>query len=411
MVPCGAEFSFEAAGERSGTLAAWVERIDQVTGEVLVNGADSTRTTSPFTFAWGDGTAEEGWFPKSHTYIGTSQDYDVRVTAHYGFWRTDSVTVPVTFAYSEAFPIAIPTEVVVSIPSAAMPPSVRQSDLFDDTFFDAVPRQTIEYVLSIAAWIECEFVNDDVRAPDGVFRQVVVRDADFPGMYAVWYGSPPRIGASDWAFQGAPQYSSFFHEIGHNFTLNTPAAARYGEKVDGPARAIYCEALAQIFQHATAYDIINTADAYGLDPGVRRAIWESAVATYSGLSRSAQRYVSRGCPFDSWDDPSPDDDQDVFDTFITIAYVFCHHAEAGACGYRGPVKRMMKLLQALDPEMQDRFCPREDTPDAEAFRATLMVAAVSYGFDSDLRAEFRGYGFPISDEVFDTLIGQAQAAS
>jgi hypothetical protein len=114
-------------------------------------------------------------------------------------------------------------------------------------------RATVEYVLSVAAWIQCEFTNGDVYAPDGNFQQVVLRDADFGGMYSIWFTPPPGFAAGDYAFQGSPEDSSLFHEMGHNFTLNSPVEFCYGGKIDGWANAIFSETMAQIFAHATAF--------------------------------------------------------------------------------------------------------------------------------------------------------------
>ena len=67
---------------------------------------------------------------------------------------------------------------------------------------------------------------------------------------------------SDYGFQGTIEWSSFMHEMGHNFTLNSPADYYYGGKIDGNANAIFSESLAQIFQHATAFEIINNYSDY-----------------------------------------------------------------------------------------------------------------------------------------------------
>jgi hypothetical protein len=40
---------------------------------------------------------------------------------------------------------------------------------------------------------------------------------------------------------------------------------------------------------------------------------------------------------------------------------------------------------------------------AESFRATMMVAAVSFAHDRDLRDTFRALHFPIDDAVFSEL--------
>ena len=38
--------------------------------------------------------------------------------------------------------------------------------------------------------------------------------------------------------------------------------------------------------------------------------------------------------------------------------------------------------------------------------ASLMVAAISYGFNSDVRPEFRRLRFPVDDSIYRELIGR-----
>ena len=60
-------------------------------------------------------------------------------------------------------------------------------------------------------------------------------------------------------------------------------------------------------------------------------------------------------------------------------------------GYKLPVQRMMKLLQVFNEELANQFNEHNDTPEAELFRSTLMVTALSYAFNLDLREECRYY--------------------
>ena len=378
-------------------------------GRVVINGIDTAQPATPFTFTWGDGSEDEGWFPMTHIYIDPSRDYEVVVTAHYGAVRVSQQAVAVRFVTPDLHPIAVPREVVVAIPTNLVPFGSRVYaaptglSAFGDASLASVSRATVEYMLSIAAWIQCEFVNADVYAPDGVFQQVVLRDAASGGMYSLWFTTPPSFAAGDYAFQGSPQYSSFFHEMGHNVTLNSPAAFCYGGKIDGSANAIFSEAMAQIFAHATAYEIINCADAYGLSPALVDAVKQSAIDSHRLLKSGYEAYLAVGHPFASWNDPGTDVDE-TLDTFMTIAYVFCQHADQAGQGFRGPVQRMMRLLQTFDSKMEQEYSPDLDSPAAESFRATLMVAAASYGLNQDLRGVFRDLDFPVSDEVYANLL-------
>ncbi len=409
-VPANATFSFEGADSGvSSTLSAAIQELDRNTGRVVINGIDTAQPAIPFTFTWGDGSEDEGWFPMTHIYVDPSRDYEAMVTAHYGAGRVNQRAVAVRFVTPELHTIAVPKEIAVTIPTSLVPLSSRVYaaptglSAFGDTSLASASRAMVEYILSIAAWIQCELANGDVYAPDGVFQQVVLHDAASGGMYSLWFTSPPSFAAGDYAFQGSPQYSSFFHEMGHNVTLNSPAAFCYGGKIDGSANAIFSETMAQIFAHATAYEIINCADAYGLSAALVDAVKQSAIDSYRLLKSRYEAYVAEGHPFASWNDPSTDVDE-TLDTFMTIAYVFCQRADEAGQGFRVPLQRMMRLLQTLDAEMENEFSSNFDTPTAESFRATLMVAAISYGLNQDLRQLFRDLGFPVSDEVYTSLL-------
>jgi len=65
---------------------------------------------------------------------------------------------------------------------------------------------------------------------------------------------------------------------------------------------------------------------------------------------------------------------------------------------------MMKLLQTFDAGLKTQYSPQSSSAQAEAFRSTLMVAAISYGLEKDLREEFRDLGFPISDSTYTSLL-------
>ena len=127
-----------------------------------------------------------------------------------------------------------------------------------------------------ASLIQKGFANDNVYLVDGGFRQVVLRDPDFGGMYSLWFTNPVSFGASTSAFSGTVQYSSLMHEMGHNMTLNSPANYYYGGKIDGNANAIFSESMAQIFQHATAHYLLNNYQSYGLSEDLVADIRESA---------------------------------------------------------------------------------------------------------------------------------------
>ena len=399
------------------TLFVNVESVDTGTGVVHASGADSQCPGTPFTWDWGDGTdPESGWFPSQHTYTNLSQNYIITVTAHYSGGGTDTTQQLVRFQAPSITPVALPADLAVTIPDSdvtldsRMPGYTPPATLthFDDSHFTVTPRSSIEYVLTAAASIQNDLVNGNVPDVGGGFQQRLLRDTNLAGggMYTLWYTDPVSFAASADAPSGTIPWSSFFHEMGHNVTLNFPADYYYGGKIDGNANAIYSETMAQIFQHATAYELVNDADAYGLESDLAFEIATSATASMRIVRQAYDRYVDNGAVFCSWNDPGTGQDE-TFDTFMTIAYRFCVHAENGGQGYGAPLERTMGLLQLFDEDLRDLYDQHVDNLDADTFRSTLMVSALSYGFDTDLRQEFEDLNFPIDDAMYGDLIAAA----
>jgi hypothetical protein len=191
--------------------------------------------------------------------------------------------------------------------------------------------------------------------------------------------------------------------MGHNFTLNSPANYYYGGKIDGNANAIFSESMANIFAHTTAYDILNNPLAYGFDTYLALEIKQSAISSIMITRNAYENYLGTGKVFHSWNDLGVPGDE-TFDTFMTIAYKFCAHAEDGGLGYRIPLQKMMALLQHFNENWSNRYDQNNNTPEADTFRATLMVASLSYAFSTDLRAEFKDLNFPIDDDIYNELI-------
>lgn len=407
-----ARFNFQR--ELSGnlpTLCVQVTDVDTRSGTASISGSDSRRPAVPFTFNWDDGSTSAGFFPQRHAYAKPLRNHIISVTAHYDGGASDEARTEVFFAPPVTHPVPCPDALRVTIPNHNVDLSTRLYSpppglgFFADICFTAVPRSMIEYVLTLAAMIQMDFANQDVFLPDGRFNQIVLRDPELGGMNSLWYTTPVSLAAGGRAFaKSQVEYSSFFHEMGHNISLNSPAAYYYGGKIDGNANAILSESVAQVFQHATAFEIINRADEFGLDPALTEAIRSSAIASMMLVRRSYQDYVNSGMRFCSWNDPNTQVDE-TFGTFMTIAYEFCTHAEQAGTGYRSPVKRMLELLQLFDPDLHQRYDQHHNTAEADAFRSTLMVSALSHAFSQDLRPEFRALHFPI-DDVFCTELNR-----
>ncbi|MBN1438443.1 MAG: hypothetical protein JW929_03455 [Anaerolineales bacterium] len=404
-IPLAPEFSFKPYLSRTpAPLRAYVESINLDRKQVRINGADDNRPTKPFSFDWGDGKTDKSFFPAIHVYADASRNYIVRIESGAHTFSVSVVFVPVSLSSAP-----LPDIVRVSIPDAAISLESRLYPIgdysyFDDSFFTRMSRRNIEYLLWIGAAIQFDLVNQDVFLVDGRFQQVVLRDPYAGGgMYSLWFTSPVALTSGDYGFTATPQYSSFFHEMGHNFTLNSPADYHYGGKIDGNANAIFSETMANIFAHATAFEILNHTGEYGIDPILALDIQNSAVSSIDVTRWGFYNYLARGKQFHSWDYPNTQPD-DTVETFLTLAYVFCLHAEESDGGYRIPAQRMMRLLQKFNPAWQSLYSPHANSLQAESFRATLMVAAMSYGFAADLREEFRNLNFPVSDDYYASIM-------
>jgi hypothetical protein len=254
-------------------------------------------------------------------------------------------------------------------------------------------------VLTASAEIQRDFCNDKLYLFSGKFEQYMFRDSTFNGAYSLWSTNPVAFGVGDVLMNMGLDFSSLFHEMGHNTTLNSPAGFYYGGKVDGSANAIYSESLAQIFQHSTGYEIVNNYKNYGLSEDLMIEIRQEVTRTLKFVRSKYEQYLGSGKPFASWNDPSTPADE-TFLTFMTIAYKFCEHAENSGQGYRLPTKRMMNLLQGFCQDWADRYDRLHNTAEADTFRSTLMATALSYAFSSDLRDEFRDLDFPVDDQVY-----------
>ena len=398
---------------RPKTLHVSVARMDPKNGTVECNGCDNGRPQQPFTWDWGDGETSTGFFPQTHSYKDHHRNYVVKVTSHYPDGKNDTAEAIVHFCPPAGIlrQVELRSDVRVVVPSekphlrpARAPYGVSSNlTVFDDSFFQTYSRKTIEYVLTVGAVIQMDLANDDVCKTNGRFDQVLLRNPKCRGMHSVWYTDPVCFGVGDYAFTSEIQWSSFFHEMGHNVTLNSPARFHWGFKQDGPANCIYSETMAQIFQHATAYELVNHWEKYGISRDLMFDIGRSARSSMYGVRCSYEKYREDGCCFCSWNDSRTEQD-DTFETFMTVAYKFFEHAEKNGHGYRQPVKRLMAFLQRFNPDWAKRFSARKNSPHAEQFRATLAVASLSYAFDSDLRQEFRNLLFPISDDIFRELM-------
>jgi hypothetical protein len=328
------------------------------------------------------------------------------VTATYARGATDSATVVVRFVPAALGSYTVPADIAVTLP-ASLPPIGSTESGFHPPAVQAFPdnalprdgRALCERVLGAFAAIQQDLVNGDLVRTDGTFRQIVALPANATKAYAfsVWYSQPVMLVAQARALGGDPDWSALAHEMGHNATLNTPATFRLGGKIDGPANAIVSETLAQIFQHVTCHVLVNHAADYGIPDDLAAEIAQRARASFAYLkSRNGS------APFASWNDPATPADE-TLPTFMTLAYQFFAAEDLDGADYLPATRRLMFFHQHWNRDWQARFSPRQNSPAAEMFRATLMVAAISYGTGRDLRPTFRALKFPVDDALYDEL--------
>ena len=407
-------FNYKRALGGSGkTLSANIQSINRTTGEVIFGGVDTKGPTTPgltFTWIWGDGTSNNGFFPQTKKYADVTKNYIAKVVSNYSATEKDTVDILIGFVKPVLKPIALDPKLKVTIPSQPLSVSstngygVPALKPFADSFFSELSRSEFEYLFHLGATIEYDFVNENVLLSNGKFEQYALRDTAFSGAYALWYSRPVTFGIGNGFVQGSDSdFSSMYHEMGHNFTLNFPANFIYGGKIDGPANAFYSEAMAQVFQYAVGYEIINNYQKYGLDD---QLLFKFKSLFFNGVSRlrgTYTEYVNEGMRFNTFNTTDARRNRDVFQTFLSVPYKFYEYAEQQGKGYRQPIKRLTQFLSRFNADWQKRYDQFNDTPAGNSFRATLMVAAMSYAFEKDLRADFRAINYPVSDTDFAYL--------
>jgi len=403
-----APFGFRAYLEHPPTLVLGEPAIDGAS--VTVSGSDSRCPSTPFTFDWGDGSREETFLPASHEFVDVERDYTVTVTAHYDPGES-SASVLVRFGPPRAdfrrdpsIPECVhvarePVPLGTTWPGYSAPEGLRgfaEEDL-------AVPRTTWEYLLDVGHELQLDFGNRDVTEIGGS-TMVVLGAPGFGGAFSLWFTEPVAMGANPSYLASLSGISSLYHEMGHDLTLNGPAHLRLGGNTDGRASTVVSETLAQIFQHATAWELLNHPTRYGLGETLAEEVRRSALASFAITAHAYRDYVARGCPFATLQVAGDDADR-TFGTFMTLAYVFVENAEVVGA-YRAPLKRMMRLLQTFGERDRERY----QMPENDAFRATFVVAALSHAFGRDLRGRFRELRFALDDEVYVELRERVEGA-
>jgi hypothetical protein len=409
--------AFDYKGVLAGTTSQLTANA-QPTGSIAqLNGNDSKAPTSPFSIDWGDGSSTSGFFPSNHTYADATRNYVITLTSHEKDGSSLVIQVPVLFA-APTINATVPTNLIsVSFPATlgvyqgalgySAPNTANWAVITD---FGKVGRQAWEYILSVAANIAYRMDGSAASFHgQNSFPINVVADSSGNYLYTVWFSNPPVIAVPGSSFSASSTSASLIlHEIGHQFDLNSLHFTSTFN-VDGQANGILTESLASIVHYATAYDLLNNSQAYGIPGDFALGLASETLNLFGGIKSSYDSYVAGGKNYTSWGNTIIQPDP-TLGTINTLAYKFVEHAEAAGQGFLSPVIRMTHLLEQFKSGDMSSYSPGADSPAAETFRASLMVAALSYAFGQDLRTEFRDLNFPISDSVYGDFLSRADRA-
>lgn len=390
------------------TLSAYIESTN-ANGTVEVNGVDTQKPTTPFEFAWGDGSTTSGFFPQQHVYTNPSENYLITITATENNGSTQTFPLPVFFLAPSATKKSFPN-ISFQIPSTPVqfqshwPGSTPPTDVteFGNSSFPSYSRSTMTDILNGLSSIDYTFANKNSFLLNGKFSIDMLEGTDFGSGSSYWYTTPMSVGYGAPVLGPPIQWYILFNEIGKDTTLNTPTSLTYGGNTNGDASEIYSETMGDIFSYASGCQLVSNPSTYGLSSLVVTDIQNSLLIGATNLQQTYNSYVADGAPFSSWN-PNNGELDPTLGTISTLAWKFIEHAEQQGQGYQVPTQRMMKLLQLFDSSMLASYAPTENTQTAATFRSTLMVSSLSYAFSQDLRAEFMSLNFPIDNTTFEQL--------
>jgi hypothetical protein len=396
----------------SSTLSASIASMN-ANGTVEVNGADSARPTSPFEFAWGDGSSSSGFFPQTHVYASAAQNYGISITATENNGTTQEVSIPLFFVdpivTKKSFPgisFQIPSSPVeLQSHWSALPPPADVTE-FANSSFPFYSRTAVSDVLQGVSSIDYTFANKNSFLLNGEFSIDMLEGTDYTGGVTYWFTTPMAVGYGASLLNAPIGWYILLNEIGKDTTLNTPTSLTYGGNTDGNASEIYSETMGDVFSYASGCQLVSNPSTYGLDPAVAVDIGNNMLSGAALLQQAYNNYVAAGAPFNSWN-PYNSEPDPTLGTISTLAWKFIEHAEQQGQGYQVPTQRMMKVLQMFDSSMLASYAPADDSPAAATFRSTLMVTALSYAFSQDLRNEFGSLNFPMDNTTFEQLYEMA----
>ena len=235
--------------------------------------------------------------------ICPSRNYVITVTATENTGASQQFALSVFFTAPSVAPQTLP-DVSLLIPSQPVQLGTHYSyapptgeTVFPDTAFPVYTRASVQYILSCAASIDKDSVNDNTYLLNGVLAIDVLENTSSGGGSSFWYTTPMSVGYGLPVVAPQPQWYILFNEIGKDTTLNTPVTLPFGGNTDGSASEIYSETMGDIFSYATGYEVVNNAATYGIGGDVAQDIGNSMLGGAAALKATFDAYVAAGAPF------------------------------------------------------------------------------------------------------------------
>ncbi len=180
-----------------------------------------------------------------------------------------------------------------------------------------------------------------------------------------------------------PQWSVFFHEIGHNFTLDS---YRFSDFTGSHSDADYVEGLATLADLYAIDKMVAYSSTYGLSDQIVATMIETALETV--YLDDLDAYVAAGA------------DYSALTPNIIDGILLRLREEYGLSFFYRLFSVFLPANEALEENLGT---------DSEV--ATYFAAACSAAARTDLRSQFRDeWGFPIDESFFEQIYSNVQAA-
>src|SRR5579863_5697460 len=207
------------------TLSAFIDS-QNANGTVEVNGGDSQQPSTPFQFAWGDGSTTSGFFPQQHVYANPSQNYAITVTATENNASKQTVSIPLFFVAPSVTKKSF-RNILFQIPSTTVqfqshwPGYTPPTDVteFADSSFPFYTRSVVTQILQGLSSIDYAFANKNSFLSNGEFSMDMLEGTDYGGGVSYWFTTPMSVGYGASTLDAPIAWYILFNEIGKDTTL------------------------------------------------------------------------------------------------------------------------------------------------------------------------------------------------